>query len=861
MAELLRGPRALVAAVLIGCSVWGQIQAAEPVCGLDVDGDGQATALSDGLLVYRALSGLTGSALTAGAVGAGCTRCNAADITAFLDQSDCARMLDVDGNGQRAAATDGVLFVRHLFGFTGEALIEDAVAEGSRVDAESIETQLAYYASDRVATLAETLDPGEQATTTSGLATLLNTGPSAVAASVIEGTDADSNPVLEIQVGGEGVELILPDADEWARSTGLETSRASSEPPLELKAMKESVITQRWQQGRAWFSRINSVGAYNRLPATRMVLPYFATPQFIAQLKAREVWSACREDQSSCYSQKAAVLFVHGFRPNLWFSGDVGGGEGTWADFPRLLQESAGVVPFEFRWNSAARFQDVAMELGDAIELIYARTGKPVHIVAHSFGGLLTRALLQGYRLDGVHANIASRIASVTTLGTPHSGIADDDECLHGRALPGGQDSWTFEGCAQLSCQQAGEDDLNAISADYFGVSGEPGELVAALADTSTLPDVDILVLIGLTSWRDDDAVVDKGDGLITYEGQRFGPGDSVYDSNGGTCKSGDIGTRPLPLVPRVGSLEGDARVTERILGFSDFTIPLATNPEPNEGGYRHSGDPVGGGQRDGDGEEPPLEASVRCETSQGCDHDGFIETKNWILGGSTPLEPIEPLNDTGIDWCANAAQNFLACPVDGYPGQDAEYGRDATHNNDSDGHAGFSFTKLDANGNALAASATSWSCVRDNVTGLVWEVKTDDGGLRDKDWTYNWYNPDGSTNGGFAGYADNGNNCYDAARCDTYKYVADVNSQGLCGARDWRLASVDEFLSIVSNDRTGPAIDAGYFPNTVSSWFWSSSPYADNSDGAWAVDFDNGYVYSGSKGNARYVRLVRAGQ
>jgi hypothetical protein len=29
---------------------------------------------------------------------------------------------------------------------------------------------------------------------------------------------------------------------------------------------------------------------------------------------------------------------------------------------------------------------------------------------------------------------------------------------------------------------------------------------------------------------------------------------------------------------------------------------------------------------------------------------------------------------------------------------------------------------------------------VRDNVTGLVWEVKTADGGLRDQKWSYTWY-------------------------------------------------------------------------------------------------------------------------
>jgi len=81
-------------------------------------------------------------------------------------------------------------------------------------------------------------------------------------------------------------------------------------------------------------------------------------------------------------------------------------------------------------------------------------------------------------------------------------------------------------------------------------------------------------------------------------------------------------------------------------------------------------------------------------------------------------------LNDTGITQCADVSTNGLSCPVTNYPNQDAQHGRDVTANDDSDGHAGFSFTKLDTNGNELLANATDWSCVKDNVTGLIWEVK-----------------------------------------------------------------------------------------------------------------------------------------
>jgi hypothetical protein len=50
----------------------------------DVDGNGTAAALTDGLLILRYMFGLRGDALVGGAVAAGCTRCDALSIEAFL---------------------------------------------------------------------------------------------------------------------------------------------------------------------------------------------------------------------------------------------------------------------------------------------------------------------------------------------------------------------------------------------------------------------------------------------------------------------------------------------------------------------------------------------------------------------------------------------------------------------------------------------------------------------------------------------------------------------------------------------------------------------------------------------------------
>jgi hypothetical protein len=220
-------------------------------------------------------------------------------------------------------------------------------------------------------------------------------------------------------------------------------------------------------------------------------------------------------------------------------------------------------------------------------------------------------------------------------------------------------------------------------------------------------------------------------------------------------------------------------------------------------------------------------------------------------------------LNDTGIDWCANDTTSNLPCPVASHPGQDGDHGRDALARAGQlqkvgGGAAGFDFTKLDANGNALPASATSWDCVRDNVTGLIWEVKTTSG-LRDQYHTYTWYNPDPTTNGGNAG-VQNGGTCTGSA-CDTHGFVQAVNQQGLCGAKDWRMPTRRELQGIVDYSRLSPPIDTGYFPNTEpGSRFWSASPVADYSYHRWQVIFNLGFAAYGSLGYGVKVRLVRGG-
>ena len=183
-------------------------------------------------------------------------------------------------------------------------------------------------------------------------------------------------------------------------------------------------------------------------------------------------------------------------------------------------------------------------------------------------------------------------------------------------------------------------------------------------------------------------------------------------------------------------------------------------------------------------------------------------------------------------------------------------------------------YTKIANDGSELSDSAKlgsnpkDWACTKDNKTGLIWEVKTTDGGLRDMNWYYSWYEPDASKNSGDAGYTDTvwtTRNCSTKDNCNTYEFIKAVNAKGLCGKNDWRLPTKDELLSIVKSGSV-PAINIIYFPNTVSStnYFWSSSityvlqgTAATVNGTVWDVDFNNGDLGYEDKGNVESIRLV----
>ena len=209
------------------------------------------------------------------------------------------------------------------------------------------------------------------------------------------------------------------------------------------------------------------------------------------------------------------------------------------------------------------------------------------------------------------------------------------------------------------------------------------------------------------------------------------------------------------------------------------------------------------------------------------------------------------PVPDTGQTKCYDVAGNVITCPL---PGEDL-YGQDANYS-----IIPMSYSKLDSIGNALPDSATSWFMVRDNVSGLIWEMKTNKDGKKDysnphdADNTYSWYDSNPATNGGFSGTP--------VDSTDTEDFIKALNDAHYGGYSDWRLPTVKELGDVVKYTKQGLYIDTEYFPETQNHFYWSSTTNADLTTSAWCANFVQGKGYDNYKNvSSIYVRAVRGEQ
>ncbi len=187
------------------------------------------------------------------------------------------------------------------------------------------------------------------------------------------------------------------------------------------------------------FKFVGNTGYTSNGGEARVLKKYYNKKIDVGWFQKRTPITKCSSALRSYYPKneningKEAVLFVHGFIR----SGKLGGydqGDGApsgeyFGRFPRVAKyyktkDGREFIPFVFQWRTNARFQDVASELGRAVKELGDKTNRKVHIVAHSYGGVLARTLSQGLASDGQYDKEFAQkyIATLTTVGSPHTG-------------------------------------------------------------------------------------------------------------------------------------------------------------------------------------------------------------------------------------------------------------------------------------------------------------------------------------------------------------------------------------------------------------------------------------------------------
>lgn len=275
-----------------------------------------------------------------------------------------------------------------------------------------------------------------------------------------------------------------------------------------------------------------------------------------------------------------------------------------------------------------------------------------------------------------------------------------------------------------------------------------------------------------------------------------------AFDSYGGSC----------PTVEPVGAFE--AYLTQ----CADTTESVAAG-----GGFPTCGDAA---------------MNAAGEQCDGADLGGESCATLGFLGGT-------------LGCTAGCGYDASGCTSQAFPatGQTTAYGAGS----DGDVEAGATLSYTD-NGDGT---------ITDNNTGLMWEKKSDDGSVHDKDNTYTWSSP--------ASYFTT--NVMDGTIATTFLAILN-GGLGFAGYTDWRIPNVKEVLSITdySVPSPGPTVPPAFNTScaaactvltcscTTNSLYWSSTTYALGPQNAWWVNLNFGSPNVDGKANGRHVRAVRGG-
>jgi hypothetical protein len=221
-------------------------------------------------------------------------------------------------------------------------------------------------------------------------------------------------------------------------------------------------------------------------------------------------------------------------------------------------------------------------------------------------------------------------------------------------------------------------------------------------------------------------------------------------------------------------------------------------------------------------------------------------------LSGMFLLEPFpNPGRGVTVQW-DEALQNFVIVDKCGFAGQCPlkAIGFPATGQTTSYAPGDDGATR---SGMALSFTDNGDGTITDNVTGLMWEKKSRDGSLHDREKSFTWAPGTGSI----------------------WEWIGQVNAEngkGFADHTDWRIPNVKELDSIVDYGFASPTASAEFNMSctgscgvttcscTKTSGYWSATTLPSLTTSAFVVRFSDGKISDSDKTMTAFARAVRGG-